>query len=218
MEDLTANGKGIRAGMVAAAVLASLVLSAVMPSPVLADPPPWAPAYGWRAKHKKHYDAPVYDDSPVYIVQPYPYYVRPQPYAVPFGINLGSCNRDAVGAALGGAAGAAIGAGVTDRDDRVVGIVAGTVIGAVVGGLIGDSMDRSDYTCMGQALEYADRGQSVSWTDPRGASYRVMPGNSYQSNGRYCRQYTTTAVIDGRTETVKGTACRQPDGTWDLSS
>jgi len=218
MKQLTAGSKAWRARTVAATVVAAFLLSPVLPAPVFADPPPWAPAHGWRAKHKKHDDAPVYYDAPVYVVQPYPYYVRPQAYAVPFGIDLGRCNRDAVGAALGGAAGAAIGAGVTDRDDRVVGIVAGTVIGAVVGGLIGDSMDRSDYTCMGQALEYADRGQSVGWTDPRGASYRVMPGDSYQSNGRYCRQYTTTAVIDGRAETVKGTACRRADGSWDLSS
>jgi surface antigen len=25
-------------------------------------------------------------------------------------------------------------------------------------------------------------------------------------------------VIDGRAETAKGTACRRPDGSWDLSS
>jgi surface antigen len=87
----------------------------------------------------------------------------------------------------------------------------------VVGRLIGESMDRADYTCMGQAFEYAGQGQPVSWSDPNGSQYRVMPGNSYQNGDRYCREYTTTAVIDGRTETAKGTACRQPDGSWDLS-
>ena len=30
----------------------------------------------------------------------------------------------------------------------------------------------------------------------------------------YCREYTTTVVIDGRTERAHGTACRQPDGIW----
>ncbi len=213
MGELTANCTGGRMGIIAA-IVASLLLSAVLPSPVLADPPPWAPAHGWREKHKhkKH------DDDTVYVVQPYPYYVRPQAYAVPFGINIGRCNRDAVGAAIGGVTGGAFGAGVTDRDDRVFGIIAGTVIGAALGGLIGESMDRADYTCMGQAFEYAGPGQSVSWNDPSGASYNVMPGDSYESNGRYCREYTTTAVIDGRAETVKGTACRQPDGSWDLSN
>ena len=216
MKELAADCKAVRMGILAATVVVSLLLSAGLPSTVLADPPPWAPAHGWREKHKhkKNDDDTVY----VYVVQPYPYYVRPQPYAVPFGIDIGRCNRDAVGAAIGGVAGGAIGAGVTDHDDRVIGIIAGTVIGAVVGGLIGESMDRADYTCMGQAFEYASRGQSVSWTDPRGGSYHVMPGDSYVRDGRYCRGYITTAVIDGRAETVKGTACRRADGSWDLAS
>src|SRR5262249_16135479 len=123
-EVLTANCEGGRMGIIAATVVASLLLAAALPSTPLADPPAWPPAHGWRDKHKHK----AHDDDSVYIVQPYPYYVRPQPYAVPFGINIGSCNRDAVGAAIGGVAGGAIGAGVTDRDDRVVGIIAGTVI------------------------------------------------------------------------------------------
>src|SRR5262245_40792071 len=129
MEELTANCTGRRMGLIVATVVASLLLSAAVPSTVLADPPPWPPAHGWREKHKHK----THDDGSVYVVQPYPYYVRPQPYAVPFGINIGRCNRDAVGAAIGGVAGGAIGAGVTDKDDRVVGIIAGTVMGAVVG-------------------------------------------------------------------------------------
>jgi surface antigen len=199
--------------VIVAAIAAGFLLSAALSSVALADPPPWAPAHGWRKKHQQ-YDAP----APVYVVQPYPYYVKPQPYPVPYGIDLGRCNRDAVGAAIGGVAGGAIGAGVTDKDDRVVGIIAGTVIGAVVGGLIGESMDRADYTCMGQAFEYAGQGQPVTWTDPNGGRYRVMPGESYQNGSHYCREYTTTAAIAGRTETAKGTACRRPDGSWDLSS
>src|SRR5262249_43974899 len=119
MKRRTAGSQAWRTRPIAATVVAAFLLSPILPAPVSADPPPWAPAHGWRAKHKKHDGAPVYDDSPVYVVQPYPYYVRPQPYAVPFGIDLGRCNRDAVGAALGGAAGAAIGAGVTDPGDPV---------------------------------------------------------------------------------------------------
>jgi hypothetical protein len=29
-----------------------------------------------------------------------------------------------------------------------------------------------------------------------------------------CREYTATADIGGRTQTLVGTACPQPDGTW----
>jgi hypothetical protein len=34
------------------------------------------------------------------------------------------------------------------------------------------------------------------------------------SNGRQCRQYSTTTVIDGSPQEAVGTACLQPDGTW----
>jgi surface antigen len=29
-----------------------------------------------------------------------------------------------------------------------------------------------------------------------------------------CRQFTHTIYIDGRPQTARGTACRNPDGTW----
>src|SRR4029453_9401193 len=85
-----------------AAMAAGFLLSSVLPSVALADPPDWAPAHGWRKKQKKK----DYE-HPVYVVQPYPYYVKPQPYPVPYGIDLGRCNRDAIGAATAGGAGRA---------------------------------------------------------------------------------------------------------------
>ena len=36
----------------------------------------------------------------------------------------------------------------------------------------------------------------------------------YQRGGTDCRDYTHTIYINGRPETARGTACRQPDGTW----
>jgi hypothetical protein len=32
--------------------------------------------------------------------------------------------------------------------------------------------------------------------------------------GQECREYQSTAVINGQPEQTVGTACRQPDGTW----
>jgi len=29
-----------------------------------------------------------------------------------------------------------------------------------------------------------------------------------------CRQFTHTIYIDGKPQTARGTACRNPDGTW----
>lgn len=38
--------------------------------------------------------------------------------------------------------------------------------------------------------------------------------NQY-GNGQYCREYTETVEIGGRRESGYGTACLQPDGSWE---
>jgi len=65
------------------------------------------------------------------------------------------------------------------------------------------------------ALERGPSGAPVSWRNPDSGRYgSVVPGPAYQNAGRNCRSYTHTIYIDGRPETSRGTACRNPDGTW----
>jgi surface antigen len=164
-------------------------------------PPPWAPAHGYRQKHG-------YQQQPVDV------------YDVPdVGIQLGHCDREALGAVLGGVAGGVIGSQVGKGSTRTVTTIGGAVIGVIVGGAIGRSMDRVDQACIGQALEQAPAGQSVAWTNPDGGQYQVTPVRTYEAgDGRYCREYQTSAIIGGRKEKVYGTACRQPDGSWQVQS
>ena len=126
----------------------------------------------------------------------------------------------ATGAALGGWAGSTIGHG----SGRLAATAAGVFLGGIIGNQIGRSMDDTD-RLMAQraeynALERYPDGQSAGWQNPNnGNSGYTVPTNTYQTNqGTYCRQYQTTIVIDGRTETGVGTACRQPDGTWRMTS
>ena len=42
----------------------------------------------------------------------------------------------------------------------------------------------------------------------------VVPGRPYKRSNVDCRDYTHTVYIDGRPRTMRGTACRNPDGTW----
>ncbi|MDE1174690.1 MAG: hypothetical protein PW790_13635 [Parvibaculaceae bacterium] len=44
----------------------------------------------------------------------------------------------------------------------------------------------------------------------------IDPGTPiYQrADGQYCREYNSTARIEGRNQAIYGTACRQPDGSW----
>jgi surface antigen len=184
-----------------------------VPAPVQADPPPWAPAWGYRAKQGKKNKDKKHGSETVVIEQP-----QQGAYQIPYGIDLGRCNRTEIGAALGAATGAVVGSQVVDKEDKAIGVIGGLIVGGVVGGLIGHAMDSVDEACMGHALEYAADGSPVRWHDPNGNDYNVVPRETYQAGGRYCRNYTTTMVIDGAPESLDGTACRRPDGNWDIVS
>ena len=157
-------------------------------------PPPWAPAHGYRRKQP---------DGRVV-------------YQAPFGIATGICDRTLLGAALGGAAGGLIASEVAHGSHRAEAIAGGALLGILVGGSLGNAMDQLDERCVGQVLEHAGSDQSVGWRNPdSGASYEVTPGRTWEEDGRYCREYTTTVQIDGRPQQAWGTACRQPDGSWE---
>ena len=178
------------------ALLALLSALALSIEPVYATPPPWAPAHGYRHKHGEPQPEPAYQESPRVIEK-------------------GRCNRETVGAILGGTAGAAIGSQVGEGGARAVATIAGGIIGFIIGREIGRSMDESDRYCMGYTLDYAADGAAVDWYNPAyDTRYTVTPLSTFQNAGQRCRKYSTVAAIDGRSERVEGTACRQSDGTW----
>lgn len=148
--------------------------------------------------------------------EPLPRAIPPQPEA-----SVIECNREVIGAILGGAAGAVIGSKIGEREDRFITTVGGAVIGAAVGGAIGKSMDDADQACAAQALEYANFKQSVKWQNKaRGAWYTVTPIGMVPAAGKgmECRRYSMLTEAGGRRQTSQGTACRQQDGSWRLSS
>jgi surface antigen len=121
----------------------------------------------------------------------------------------------AVGAIAGGILGNQVGRG----GGKVLATVAGAFIGGIVGSEIGRSMDKQDRILAQQAelsaLERGRAGERTTWRNPENGRYgEVVPGNQYKRAGSDCRDYTHTVYIDGRPQTVRGTACRNPDGTW----
>jgi hypothetical protein len=42
------------------------------------------------------------------------------------------------------------------------------------------------------------------------------PVAQYQAPAQTCREYQSTTTIDGRPQQTYGTACLQPDGTWQI--
>ena len=141
------------------------------------------------------------------------------------GVSVAACSADsgpkevggtAVGAVTGGIIGNAIGGATGNR-------LAGTMIGAAFGGFMGNrigaAMDDEDkqraYAAQMQALESGPSGAPVAWRNPDNSHYgNVVPGPAYQANGATCRQYTHTVYVNGNPQTERGTACRNPDGTW----
>jgi surface antigen len=212
MESRIAESWLSSAGKSLAVMLVAVCFTLSDLAPAAADPPPWAPAHGWRAKQKhkqkqkhKYKNRAYYDD---------------RVYTAPFDLNRGVCNRQVLGGLLGGATGALIGSRLAKGDDRAAAIIGGTIIGLIVGGSIGRSMDEVDQNCVGQTLEHAPDGETIYWNNQQAdTQYQVTPVKTYQVNdGRYCREYQTTSVIGGRAQQTYGTACRQPDGSWELIS
>jgi surface antigen len=120
-----------------------------------------------------------------------------------------------VGAAAGGILGNQVGRG----SGKVLATVAGAVIGGIVGSEIGRSMDQQDRILAQQAemnaLERGRSGERIAWRNPDNGRYGdVVPGAPYRRGAVDCRDYTHTVYMNGRPQTMRGTACRNPDGTW----
>ncbi len=128
--------------------------------------------------------------------------------------------KQTIGTLLGAGAGALLGSQVGGGRGQLAAVAIGALGGAFLGSQIGKSMDDTDKLKAAQAqqaaLETNPTGQSTAWHNPdTGHSGRVTPTRTYEtSQGEDCREYQHEVIIDGRTEVVKGTACRRPDGTW----
>ena len=137
----------------------------------------------------------------------------------------GGLDKQDVGTGVGALGGAVIGSSFGKGNGRVVGGVLGALGGAFIGNQIGASLDRADMTYYNQAqqraLETGQAGQSLPWSNPQnGHSGTFVPAAPYQNpnTGQYCREYTQTVNIGGQVQKAYGTACRQPDGQWQIVS
>ena len=130
--------------------------------------------------------------------------------------------KEGIGTLLGAVAGGAAGSQVGDGRGQLVATAAGALLGAFIGKEIGSSLDRADQLAMQhtthQSLETAPTGTTSSWRNPdSGNMGTITPTQTYQrTDGTYCREFTQTVTVGGRSEEAYGTACRQPDGSWQI--
>ena len=148
-------------------------------------------------------------------------------YVALLAASLAACAADPyapkqnTGAVAGAVAGGALGAilGGRGAGSRIAGAALGAAGGALLGGAIGASMDEQDreraYLAELEALENGPPGAPVGWRSERTAYYgTIVPGPVVTRRGLRCRDYSHTIYINGRPEIARGTACRNPDGTW----
>jgi surface antigen len=128
--------------------------------------------------------------------------------------------RENAGTVVGAVGGAVIGSQIGgNTGSRVAAGVAGAAIGGLIGNRIGAAMDDEDrqraYAAQVEALESSPGAAAVNWRNPDSGRYgSIVPGPVRQQGGMQCRPYTHTVYIDGQPQVARGTACRNPDGTW----
>ncbi|MFN4263839.1 MAG: RT0821/Lpp0805 family surface protein, partial [Thioalkalivibrionaceae bacterium] len=94
-------------------------------------------------------------------------------------------------------------------------ISGGPFLGGGLGGAMGRSLDATDRQRLFSTLESQPDNRTTAWRNPNtGQQYQATPVNTFRSGGADCREYQMRAEIDGRWETVTGTACRDAQGRW----
>ena len=60
--------------------------------------------------------------------------------------------------------------------------------------------------------------ETISWRNPESGNYGTVTPvrEGVSSSGRQCREYYHTVTVGGRQEEAYGTACLQPDGSWQV--
>ena len=131
----------------------------------------------------------------------------------------GCANKSEAGLGTGAVIGGVIGNQFGKGSGKVLGTVAGAFIGGVIGNDIGRQLDQRDRMLAQEAeFDAFERGpprQPYRWRNPDNGRYgEVVPMEPYRRGGYDCRDYTHTIYINGRPQAMRGTACRNPDGTW----
>ena len=91
--------------------------------------------------------------------------------------------------------------------------------GGLIGQKLGNALDASDrrpaLEAEYKALEQTQAGQAVAWANAAtGHGGSVTAAQPYRVGSQNCRQYAHTFAMGSPSQTVRGTACRNADGSW----
>jgi hypothetical protein len=68
------------------------------------------------------------------------------------------------------------------------------------------------------AATTAPIGERIYWREGGAGGYVVATRDGTSASGRYCREFQQEVTIGGRAEQAYGTACLNPDGSWEVVS
>lgn len=103
------------------------------------------------------------------------------------------------------------------RADRAV---ASSIIEEMNGGLVaGAELNQGErrqaLEAEYRALEYTPAGQAVRWRTTGGdKSGEVTAAQPYRVGSQDCRQYAHALMLGSQVRSLRGTACRNPNGSW----
>lgn len=141
-------------------------------------------------------------------------------------MGLSACDdpgaRAALGAGIGAGVGSLLGSQIGSGAGQTIATAAGASLGAYAGGRLFASLpvddQRQAQLAQAEALETAPSGQPVTWRNPdtgTAGEVRVQPAFA-DADGGPCRNFAHRIDVDGRQQSVAGTACRQTDGSWQV--
>lgn len=104
------------------------------------------------------------------------------------------------------------------QDEPIAAVIVEAMAGGLVGRAIGEGLDERDrrraLEAEYRALEYTPVGQTVEWRGGGGLHGEVRAGAPYSVGSQDCRQYVHTVYVREQSRSIRGTACRNDDGSW----
>jgi len=142
------------------------------------------------------------------------------------GLTAAACENQnqTAGTVIGAGTGALVGSRFGKGSGRVAATIAGAMIGAYLGTQVGKALDERDRRMAernaANSMTYGETGTTSTWNNPNtGNQGEVTPtSGKYRGNqGRVCRDFQEKVTLaNGKSETITGTRCQKPDGSWEF--
>lgn len=99
------------------------------------------------------------------------------------------------------------------RDSDAVRFLGLTALSLVVFNQLNESQQRAHEEALAEATS-AQIGEPIMWNEGGRSGQVTAVRDGTTTDGRQCREFQQDVTIDGRQTQAYGTACLQPDGSW----